>query len=80
MDSRGWQKLYSQYRVRLYLLPLQLAAKANLALAPQTGFVAGAAAAVAVASGLVLRIRLRFHNHGPEQAAVLLVFHQAAGD
>ena len=28
--------------------------------------------------GVVLGIRLRFHHHTPEQAAVLLAFHQQA--
>ena len=42
--------------------------------------VARGAAAVAVASGVVLGIRLRFHHHAPEQAAVLLAFHQQAAD
>ena len=31
-----------------------------------------------MAGRVVLRIRLRFHNHAPEQAAVLLAFHQSA--
>ena len=43
-------------------------------------FVAGGAAAVAVAGGVVLGIRLGFHHHAPEQAAVLLAFHQQAAD
>ena len=33
-----------------------------------------------MASGVVLGIRLRFHNHAPEQAAVLLAFHQQAAN
>ena len=33
-----------------------------------------------MAGGVVLRIRLRFHNYAPEQAAVLLAFHQPAPD
>ena len=33
-----------------------------------------------MASGVVLGIRLGFHHHAPEQAAVLLVFHQQATD
>ena len=33
-----------------------------------------------VAGGLGLAIRLGFHNHAPEQAAVLLAFHQQATD
>ena len=41
-------------------------------------FVAWGAAAVAVAGGVVLGIRLGFHHHTPEQAAVLLAFHQQA--
>jgi hypothetical protein len=40
--------------------------------------VTGCAAAIAVASGFVLGIRLGFHNHAPQQAAVLLAFHQQA--
>ena len=43
-------------------------------------FVAGGAAAEAVAGGVVLGIRLGFHHHAPEQAAVLLAFHQHATD
>ena len=43
-------------------------------------FVLRAPAPIAVAGGVVLRIRLRFHNHAPEQAAVLLAFHQQATD
>jgi hypothetical protein len=43
-------------------------------------FVAGGAAAIAMASGLLLGIRLGFHHHSPEQAAVLLAFHQQATD
>jgi len=31
-----------------------------------------------VTSGVVLGIGLRFHHHAPEQAAVLLAFHQTA--
>jgi len=31
-----------------------------------------------VAGGVVLGIRLGFHHHAPEQAAVLLAFHQQA--
>ena len=31
-----------------------------------------------MAGGLILRIRLRFHNHAPEQAAVVLAFNEAA--
>ena len=31
-----------------------------------------------MASRLILGIRLCFHNHAPEQAAVLLAFHQPA--
>ena len=42
--------------------------------------VAGGAAAIAVASGVVLGIRLRFHHHTPEQAAVVLAFHQQAAN
>ena len=30
--------------------------------------------------GGVLGIRLRFHNHAPEQAAIVLAFHQQAAD
>ena len=33
-----------------------------------------------MASGLLLGIRLGFHHHAPEQAAVLLAFHQQATD
>jgi len=29
---------------------------------------------------LLLGIRLRFHNHGPKQAAVVLMFHQEAAN
>ena len=43
-------------------------------------FIAGGAAAVPVAGGVILGIRLRFHNHAPEQAAVLLAFHQQAAN
>ena len=43
-------------------------------------FIAGGAAAVPVAGGVVLGIRFRFHNHAPEQAAVLLAFHQQAAN
>ena len=43
-------------------------------------FVARGAAAVAVAGGVVLGIRLRFHHHTPEQAAVVLAFHQPAAN
>ena len=43
-------------------------------------FVTRTAAAIAVAGGLVLGIRLRFHHHTPEQAAVLLAFHQQTPD
>ena len=43
-------------------------------------FVAWGAAAEAVAGGVVLGIRLGFHHHAPEQAAVLLPFHQQATD
>jgi hypothetical protein len=42
------------------------------------GFVAGGAAAVAVAGRLLLGIRFGFNHHAPEQAAVLLAFHQQA--
>ena len=31
-------------------------------------------------SGIVLGIRLCFHNHTPEQAAVVLAFHQQAAN
>ena len=31
-----------------------------------------------MAGGVVLGIRLRFHDHAPEQAAVVLAFHQPA--
>ena len=41
-------------------------------------FVAWGAAAEAVAGGVVLGIRLGFHHHSPQQAAVLLAFHQPA--
>ena len=41
-------------------------------------FVARGAAVEAVAGGVVLGIRLGFHHHAPEQAAVLLAFHQQA--
>ena len=41
-------------------------------------FVAWGAAAEAVAGGVVLGIRLGFHHHAPQQAAVLLAFHQPA--
>ena len=41
-------------------------------------FVTGGSAAIAMAGGLILRIRLRFHHHTPEQAAVVLLFHQPA--
>ena len=43
-------------------------------------FVAWGAAAVAACGGVVLGIRLGFHHHAPEQAAVLLAFHQQAAD
>ena len=33
-----------------------------------------------MAGGVVLGIRLGFHHHAPEQAAVLLAFHQQATD
>ena len=33
-----------------------------------------------MASGVVLGLRLGFHHHTPEQAAVLLAFHQQAAD
>ena len=33
-----------------------------------------------MAGGGILGIRLRLHNHAPEQAAVLLAFHQAAAN
>ena len=33
-----------------------------------------------MAGRLILGIRLRFHDHAPEQAAVLLAFHQFAAD
>ena len=33
-----------------------------------------------MAGGVVLGIRLGFHHHAPEQAAVLLAFHQQAAD
>ena len=33
-----------------------------------------------MASGLLLGIRLGFHHHTPEQAAVLLSFHQQAAN
>ena len=35
---------------------------------------------VTVTSGVVLGIRLCFHNHAPEQVAVVLAFHQPATD
>ncbi len=41
-------------------------------------FVAGGAAAIAVAGGVVLGIRFGFNHHAPEQAAVLLAYHQQA--
>ena len=41
-------------------------------------FVARGAAAVAVANGVVLGISLGFNDHAPEQAAVVLAFHQQA--
>ena len=31
-----------------------------------------------MAGGLILGIRLRFHNHTPEQAAIVLEFYQPA--
>ena len=31
-------------------------------------------------SGIVLGIRLRFHNHPPQQGAVVLAFHQQAAN
>ena len=43
-------------------------------------FVAGGAATVAVTGRVILGIRLGFHNHAPEQAAVLLAFHQQAAN
>jgi len=43
-------------------------------------FVAGSAAAVAVTGGVVLGIRLRFHNHAPQQLAIVLASHQQAAD
>ena len=43
-------------------------------------FVAGGAVAIAVAGRFLLGIRLRFHNHAPQQLAMLLAFHQQAAD
>ena len=40
-------------------------------------FVAGGAP---LAGGVVLGLRLRFHHHTPEQAAVVLAFHQPAAN
>ena len=31
-------------------------------------------------SGVVLGIRLRFHDHAPEQAAIVMAFHQSAAN
>ena len=42
------------------------------------GFVLGRPAPVAVAGRFILGIRLRFNDHAPEQAAVVLAFHQPA--
>ena len=44
------------------------------------GFVLGRPTPIAVAGGVVLGIRLSFNDHAPEQAAVLLAFHQQAAD
>ena len=44
----------------------------------EQGFVLGRPAPVAVAGGFILGIRLRFNDHAPEQAAVVLAFHQPA--
>ena len=41
-------------------------------------FVMRRTAAITVTSGIVLGIRLRFHNHAPQQGAVVLAFHQPA--
>ena len=43
-------------------------------------FIAWSSAAVAVAGRVVLGIRLRFNNHPPEQAAIVLTFHQPAAN
>ena len=42
------------------------------------GFVLGRPTPIAVAGGLILGIRLSFNDHAPEQAAVVLAFHQSA--
>ena len=44
----------------------------------EQGFVLRRTAAVTVTSGIVLGIGLGFNDHAPEQAAVVLAFHQPA--
>ena len=44
----------------------------------EQGFVLRRTAAVTVTSGIVLGIGLGFNDHAPEQAAVVLAFHQSA--
>ena len=46
----------------------------------ELGFVSGRAVAETMTSGLVQGIRLRFHDHAPEQIAIVLAFHKPAAN
>ena len=46
----------------------------------EKSFVLAGPAPIAVTCGLILGIGLGFHNHAPQQAAILLTLHQQATD